>query len=392
MTPNPLCSSIACVLFVASLSSLAAEEQPLKFSVTGGKASSVAVRGWSPVELEMLRAAGEAKTLPEGLLRVYVASEQNAREDKAIPLFGGTALVDDAVVFRPRYPFLKGLAYRAAVRRGALSKSDAEKAKPVEHVFFFPEPLSKPTTELRVVYPSGEVLPENQLKFYLHFSAPMSRGNIYRHLHLLKEDGEEVDLPFLELGEELWDSSGQRLTVLFDPGRIKRGLKPREEVGPVLEEGKSYTFVVDREWLDAQGQPLVRPFRKSFKSAAPDDVQPDVKRWKVEAPVAETRRPLTVALGEPLDHAMLHRVLSVRDSEGEFLAGEVAVDRGETRWRFTPESAWKAGAYAVVVATTLEDRAGNSLGRPFEVDIFNKVDKTIDTPTVAIPFNVGSVR
>ena len=43
-----------------------------------------------------------------------------------------------------------------------------------------------------------------------------------------------------------------RFTLLFDPGRIKRGLKPAQRrVGPVLEEGKSYTLVIDRGWTDA---------------------------------------------------------------------------------------------------------------------------------------------
>ena len=74
--------------------------------------------------------------------------------------------------------------------------------------------------------------------------------------HLLDAAAKEVDLPFLELEQELWDSSGKRFTLFFDPGRIKRGLKPREEVGPALEEGKSYTFVVDRAWHDAQGDSL----------------------------------------------------------------------------------------------------------------------------------------
>ena len=106
------------------------------------------------------------------------------------------------------------------------------------------------------VYPTSDRLPENQLKFYVHFSAPMSRGDSYRYIHLLESENGEVDLPFLELGEELWSQDGTRLTVFFDPGRIKRGLKPREEVGPSLEEGKSYTLRIDADWPDAPSDPL----------------------------------------------------------------------------------------------------------------------------------------
>src|SRR5262249_29639225 len=138
------------------------------------------------------------------------------------------------------------------------------------------------------VFPSSGKLPENQLKFYLHFSAPMSRGEAYRHVHLLEESGREVDLPFLELDEELWDPAGKRFTLFFDPGRIKRGLKPREEVGPVLVEGKSYTLVIDRDWPDARGAALKDSFRKRFQVLPPDDAPIDPKNWKITAPRGNT--------------------------------------------------------------------------------------------------------
>src|SRR5206468_10702471 len=96
---------------------------------------------------------------------------------------------------------------------------------------------------------------------YLHFSAPMSRGEVYRRVRLLGEGDRPVDRPFLEIGEELWDPDGTRLTLLFDPGRIKRGLVPRKEEGPILEEGRAYTLVVDPAWPDAQGRPLRQGYR-----------------------------------------------------------------------------------------------------------------------------------
>jgi hypothetical protein len=62
-----------------------------------------------------------------------------------------------------------------------------------------------PTTVVSQVYPTAEVLPENLLKFYVHFSAPMSSGHIYDHIRLIGDStGKEVELPFLEIDEELW--------------------------------------------------------------------------------------------------------------------------------------------------------------------------------------------
>lgn len=366
-------------------------DDALHIAHVAGKNSRVEVSGWSDADLTRLKQADLATDRYRKLLQVFVADDAPKITDDTVPMFGRLKFADGVLTFEPRYPFLPGVAYRAIARRELLTNESASETAPGKaYAFKIPELAREPSTVISQVYPTADVLPENQLKLYLHFSAPMSRGRVYRHIHLLRADGSEVDLPFLELDEELWDSSGRRLTVLFDPGRIKRGLKPREDVGPVLEEGKTYTLVIDAAWEDANGQPLLRPFRKTFKSAPPDDVQPDQKRWKVTPPRAGTRQPLAVRFNEPLDHAMLEHVLAVRPVDGEFLDGEVEVDQGETRWRFTPNSPWPAGRHEIVVSTALEDRAGNSIRRAFEVDLFEKVEVEIKTPTVSVPFETGS--
>src|SRR5207247_9868323 len=97
-----------------------------------------------------------------------------------------------------------------------------------------PAPSPAEPTRVTAIYPSASTLPENQLRFYIHFSAPMAAGHAYEHVKLLKANGEVVSRAFLEIGEELWDGSGQSLTLLFDTGRVKKGLKPQEEFGPVV--------------------------------------------------------------------------------------------------------------------------------------------------------------
>jgi hypothetical protein len=232
------------------------------------------------------------------------------------------------------------------------------------------------------------MLPENLLRFYIHFSAPMSRGEAYHRIKLLDAKGKPVADPFLELAEELWSTDGTRFTLLFDPGRIKRGLKPREEVGPVLEAGKSYCVVIDRDWPDAMGNPLQAEFRKSFRVGTPDDSSPDPKRWSVRPPRANTRDPLEVDFPEPLDRALLDRLIAVQDAEGKILAGRVSIVREETRWRFTPKGPWGAGNYRLVVGADLEDVAGNSIARPFEVDATGPISVQVRTETVVLPFRI----
>ena len=76
------------------------------------------------------------------------------------------------------------------------------------------------------VYPSANRLPENTLRLYVHFSGVVARGGVYSRFKLVRDDGKAVLRPFVELDEELWSEDGLRLTLLFDPGRVKRGQTP----------------------------------------------------------------------------------------------------------------------------------------------------------------------
>jgi len=218
----------------------------------------------------------------------------------------------------------------------------------------------------------------------------MSRGDSYSHIKLLNSSGKEIDLPFLELDQEMWDPDGKRFTLFFDPGRIKRGLKPREEVGPSLEEGKSYMLRIDPTWLDAEGNSLKELYRKSFRVGSPDDHPPDPKSWKIESPRAGTNGPLVVRFPKPMDHALLSRMIWVIDARQTRVAGELSIANKETQWKFTPASSWKAGQFNLVVDAALEDLAGNSIGRPFEVDVFHPIQAATKAKTIEIPFEVGN--
>jgi hypothetical protein len=49
---------------------------------------------------------------------------------------------------------------------------------------------------------------------------------------------------------------------------------------------------------------------------------------------------------------------------------------------------WRSGSYELLVLSILEDRAGNQIGRAFEVDNFDTVDKGPEPKTVTLPFVV----
>jgi len=194
-----------------------------------------------------------------------------------------------------------------------------------------------------------------------------------------------VELPFLEIDQELWDPANTRLTVLFDPGRIKRGLLPLTESGPNIVEGKRYTLVIGHEWLDANGTALAADFTKQFRVVEAERKPVVPAEWRISPPRAGTADALVVVFPRPLDYALLQRAISV-----DGVKGAVDVTGGETEWRFTPETAWKPAEYRLTVNTTLEDLAGNRVGRAFDVDKFEEVTTQIQTETVSIPFRIGN--
>jgi hypothetical protein len=208
-------------------------------------------------------------------------------------------------------------------------------------------------------------------------------------MHVLDEKGKVLqgaESVFLRC-QELWDPAFQRLTMTFDPGRIKRGLTSNQNIGPPIMEGKQYTIVIDREWPDARGVPMVEGFRKSFRGGPAQRTPPDPKQWRLTAPRAGTSDAVVVSFPAPMSYPLLQRMLQVSGPQGQ-VAGSVAIGREETEWRFTPREAWKSGDYNLAVNTGIEDLAGNHIGQAFDIDTFERVTEQITTETVSLPIRI----
>jgi hypothetical protein len=350
------------------------------------KEPAIEVAGLRP---EVLKALAQLQQTPEqwqALFAVYV--ERGGDRKKQPAMLGSYRVTKDSLRFEPRFPLVRGVSYRVVFHPANLPGRAGSTEKAVEKVVLLPKPKPTTATVVAHVYPSKDELPENQLKFYLHFSAPMSRGESYEHIRFLRSDGQADERAFLELPQELWDHHGTRFTLFLDPGRVKRGLKPREDVGPVLEAGKSYTLVIDRAWKDAEGNRLKESYRKTFRVLPPDETQPDPKTWKIAAPASGTMAALVMTSPKSLDHALLQRMLWITNERGEKVAGTIEVTRQETCWRFTPAKPWQAGRYFLVADTRLEDLAGNSIARLFEVDEQHPIERETKTEKVQLPFEV----
>ena len=107
---------------------------------------------------------------------------------------------------------------------------------------------------------------------------------------------------------------------------------------------------------------------KAFRTLPPVHSQLTPETWRLSCPSSGTMEPLVVTFPAALDHALLHRFLTVRQSDRD-VAGKATTDSGETVWRFVPRNPWRASAGQLIVNSLLEDLAGNSLARPFEIDL-----------------------
>jgi hypothetical protein len=346
-----------------------------------GEAPGVEVIGLSKEMLAKLKAAKLTAKEWAPIFRVVVGGGTNEELLARPPLAGTYTLTETGVRFDPQFPLVPGREYVAILH-------DIPGGKPALLTLSLPKPPPGPRVSITAVYPSANRLPENTLRFYIHFSGEVARGDVYRHFKLVRDDGVEVKSPFLELDEELWAGEGTRLTVLFHPGRVKRGLVPREEDGPILEEGRRYTLTISGKWEDTEGRPIVAGFKKTFTAGPPDDEVVDPDRWAVMAPRAGSDSPLVVKLPKPLDHAMLGRVVWVADATGKPVPGEMTVGGGERVLTFAPKDRWVRGQYKLVTDTQLEDVCGNRVGEPFEVDVFKPVTRKIETKTHERPFTV----
>lgn len=293
-------------------------------------------------------------------------------------LFGSYTVDGGDLTFRPRFPLSPGVTYHAVFRLPG--------AAPVEVTFHNPAVASTASTRVIAMYPSSPVLPSNELKLYVVFSAPMRNGGdeIWRKIHLVDSSGAAAYLPFVTLEQPLWNRDNTRLTLLFDPGRIKRGVKPNVDMGPVLAEGKHYTLIIDRDLKDASGQPMTESFHHDFIAGPPERRGIDPKLWKLSEPHSGTTEPLVIKFDRPLDYALLGDVFKIPD-----VPGTAAIAAGETEWRFEPARPWKAGQHQVIVDMALEDQAGNRIGRPFDVDTMTAPAARITAATFTLPFRVN---
>jgi len=374
-------SAVACAAAGCSRSGPAAGPISIGTAPKGASGDTlIEVRGLSGSELRSLdKANWDNQATWESLLHVSIGDNQ------PVAVAGRHVVTATTLEFVPSFPFDPGRTYTVRFDPAQLPTPRNETVV-TAHVRL-PVPNRGPATEVTAIFPSGDVWPENMLRFYVHFSAPMSRTQGVKFIQLVDSAGKEIPDAILAAYADLWNDDGTRLTVFFDPGRVKRGVGPNVAMGRAMVQGKRYAIRIDPAWPDGYGQPLASGFRREFTAGAAAYDAIDLKDWRISIPKAGSTDPLQVRFPAPLDHALLDRAIGVRKPGIQILAGRTATVDHEKSWTFTPATPWVADTYELAVLTLLEDPAGNKVGQPFEV--LPNTPREPPPPEVAtIPFQV----
>jgi len=155
------------------------------------------------------------------------------------------------------------------------------------------------------------------------------------------------------LSQELWSLDGRRLTVLMEPGRIKRGLG----ADPALVVGRVYSLVVA-----ALGQTARHTFRVG------DPVLEAVNEiyWRPVCPTVGSLDPAIVHFDRVMDAALCEDEIGVMTSSGEVVQTRVSLALDGTAAQIIPSHPWRAGKHHLVVSERLEDVCGNRLGEALD--------------------------
>jgi len=307
-------------------------------------------------------------SVPENILAKFPASKLTQEQGEALlqfslvnegkegsPILGTYERRGKHLVFTPRYPLSYKETYRARFGKTAADYRVPERA---------------PTTSAVVqrVFPTSPVLPANHLKFVITFSRPMQGGDeIFDQIEILDAQGNAVHDPWLR--DELWDEKSQRLILYIHPGRIKWGVLLRMLFGPVLRPDREYTLVIKAAMRDADGQPLGKDYRQKFRTSAEDRKRIAISDWTVKPVQAGSKQALVVEFKKVMDVNSLKRFISINDAKGKPVKGTIEVGKHERSWSFKPAAEWRAEEYTIRAGRQMEDVAGNTPVRPFDMDL-----------------------
>ncbi|NVK32597.1 MAG: hypothetical protein HWE20_16460 [Gammaproteobacteria bacterium] len=239
-------------------------------------------------------------------------------------------------------------------------------ANECENAYFQLEKAAQPAPQVSGIYPLGDALPENILRFYIQFDRPMREGNFldYIRLHDLSLD-EDLTGVFFDNQYELWSKDRKQLTLLVDPGRVKTGLQAHNAQGRAFIAGRQYRLTVLESWRGLDGQPLQARYSKVF-TATPEVMHGiDARTWQLNAPATDSTQPLVIQTDRAVDHMSIQSYLFVIDDQGKELPGVWRL-LAPTQIEFKPQMPWQEQPHSLQINARFEDVVGNNLNGAFD--------------------------
>ena len=287
------------------------------------------------------------------LLAVFV--KNGMEEDESTAIQGRYTIDGNYLVFKPYFPFDRGLTYIIRTQNTNTETKYLYQSFQVGKK----HPIDK--AEVLSIYPSADQLPENLLRFYIYFNSPMKKGQALKHINLIDAEGNIDSHAFMEFKQELWSTDGKRLTILFDPGRIKRGVSTNRLRGPALLKGKKYKLKISGVWQDIYGQSLSVNTTKEFEIGSAYRQHIKATKWVISKPKVNSDNSLFINFDRIIDHALIQSMIELKDAENNLVAGQWEILENEQVIKFVPSKKWKKGNYQIIIDSRLEDVAGNNL-------------------------------
>ncbi len=292
---------------------------------------------------------------PADVFSVFVGNRGECCEGKS-PIAGRYSMEGRTITFVPAFDFIEEQKYTVQVHDTDATKNDAQSI----NEFTVERTVEKISPEIVAVFPSGNIIPENTLRFYIHFSTPMRPHVSSDYIKLVDATGKADTAAFMAFKQELWSEDRKRLTLLMDPGRIKRGVAQNIALGPALQVGSTYSIVVDDGWPTANRAESMPGYESTFTVSKALRTLPDPALWQIALPRNLTNDPLVIEFDRPFDHALLQSGISVRDANGRPILGDITIDKHERAWRFNRNGSWRNAQIQIAIDTQLEDVAGNN--------------------------------
>lgn len=259
---------------------------------------------------------------------------------------------DAQIALISNWPLIRGLEYDVRIR-----STSGLRTIPVA----LPQAVPPTPPSVQRMSPAAEVLPANTLRLYAHFDRPMARGQVVDHVRLIDQEGNAISDALLNLGVEMWSPDQQRLTILFDPGRLKRGVGPNLALGAPLVPGHRFAIEIDADMHDALNRPLGSTFRHWFDVGEADRRALSPSDWTVLL----SENTISIVFDRTMDeYSALSMLRLLGGEDGGFFIGSV-FQHGVITWPVPADV--PLSRLSIVLGPELEDVAGNTICAPFDV-------------------------